>query len=124
MPPSKKLWVAYLLLIPSIFGVAGLHRIYLGKKWTGYVYLLTFGLAGIGVLYDALFMNALVREANTRDMPFAYEPPRVIYMQPSFIVENHTHNYPSPPPPRVKCGYCNAVAYGKKCNNCGASLFS
>jgi hypothetical protein len=53
-----------LFWIPSLFGVAGLQRIYLGKIGSGILYLLTGGLFGIGTLYDALTLPEQVRHAN------------------------------------------------------------
>lgn len=53
--------------LPSIFGLAGLHRFYLGKPGTGILYLLTGGLFGLGTLYDAFTMPEQVREARLRD---------------------------------------------------------
>ncbi len=48
-------------------GFAGLHRIYLGKWATGILWTLTFGLGGIGQLYDLIAMKKLVRDANIRE---------------------------------------------------------
>lgn len=50
-----------------IAGLAGIHRIYLGKYGTGILYLLTFGLFGIGQIVDLFRMKSLVREANIRE---------------------------------------------------------
>jgi hypothetical protein len=47
-----------------IAGLFGIHRIYLGKYGTGILYLLTFGLFGIGQFVDLFRMKTLVREAN------------------------------------------------------------
>ena len=47
-------------------GLAGLHRIYLGKYGTGVLWMLTFGLFGIGQIYDLFNMKTLVRDANIR----------------------------------------------------------
>lgn len=55
---------AYLFWIPSLFGVAGLQRIYLGKVGSGILYLITGGLFGFGTLYDALTIPEQVRQAN------------------------------------------------------------
>ncbi len=55
---------AYLFWIPSLFGVAGLQRIYLGKIGSGILYLITGGLFGLGTLYDALTLPEQVRQAN------------------------------------------------------------
>ena len=44
--------VAYLLWVPSLFGCAGLHRFYTGRWRTGLLWLLTYGLFGIGTFID------------------------------------------------------------------------
>lgn len=54
--------VAWLLL--TFLGVLGLHRFYLGKWGTGLIYLLTFGLFGIGIIYDFLTLNSQISERN------------------------------------------------------------
>ncbi|MFP4565934.1 MAG: TM2 domain-containing protein [Spirochaetaceae bacterium] len=58
--------MAYLLWLPSLFGVAGLHRFYIGKIGTGFLYLFTGGLLGLGTLYDAVTLPNQVQEANYR----------------------------------------------------------
>lgn len=58
---SYGLWCAWLL------GLGGLHRIYLGKYGTGILWLLTFGLFGIGQLVDLIRMRKLVADANIRE---------------------------------------------------------
>lgn len=57
---------AYLLWLPSIFGVAGLHKFYLGKPGMGLLYFFTFGLFGIGTIYDAFTMDEQVRRSRLR----------------------------------------------------------
>ncbi|MGA2546070.1 MAG: TM2 domain-containing protein [Rectinemataceae bacterium] len=56
--------VAYLLWLISGCGVLGLHRFYLGKIGTGFLWFLTGGLCGIGCVYDAFTLSRQVREAN------------------------------------------------------------
>ena len=56
--------MAYLFWLPSLFGIAGLQRLYIGKVGTGLLYLLTGGLLGIGTLYDAITLPHQVREAR------------------------------------------------------------
>lgn len=47
--------VAWILLV--FLGVFGVHRFYMGKIWTGILYLLTGGLFGIGYIYDMCTLN-------------------------------------------------------------------
>ena len=58
--------MAYLFWAASFFGMAGLHRFYLGKFGSGLVYFFTWGLFGFGTLYDALTLPEQVREAQLR----------------------------------------------------------
>lgn len=72
----RSLSAAYLFWLPSLFGVAGLHRFYLGKPISGIVFLLTGGLFGIGTIYDAVTMGRQVREAEIEDRlarPLGYD---------------------------------------------------
>lgn len=55
---------AYLFWLPSLFGFAGLHRFYLGHPLSGVLYLMTWGLFGLGTLHDAVHMQRLVRRAR------------------------------------------------------------
>jgi TM2 domain-containing membrane protein YozV len=56
--------VAWLLL--SFLGVFGLHRFYMGKWFTGFIYLVTLGCLGIGIFYDLWTLNGQVDELNRR----------------------------------------------------------
>ena len=56
--------VAYLLWAATFIGLPGLHRFYMGKVGTGILWLCTFGLCGIGTIYDAITMPQQVREAR------------------------------------------------------------
>ena len=47
--------LAWILL--TFLGVLGIHRFYLGKWFSGIIYLLTGGLFGFGVLYDFWTLN-------------------------------------------------------------------
>jgi hypothetical protein len=58
--------IAYLLWVVTFFGFGGIHRFYLGKKGTGVLWLLTWGLFGIGTIYDGVTLTKQVREANVR----------------------------------------------------------
>ena len=48
-------------------GLGGVHRIYLGKYGTGIIWLLTWGLFGVGQFLDLFRMKSLVRDSNIRD---------------------------------------------------------
>ena len=54
--------IAWLLL--AFLGVFGIHRMYLGKWLSGILYLFTFGLFGLGVLFDLWTLNSQVSERN------------------------------------------------------------
>jgi len=58
--------LGYALWCLFFVGLAGIHRIYLGKYGTGILWLLTFGLFGIGQLVDLFNMKKLITEANVR----------------------------------------------------------
>jgi hypothetical protein len=55
-----------MLWLFSVFGALGFHRFYLGKKGTGFLWLITGGLFGIGSLYDVVTLPQQVREANIK----------------------------------------------------------
>jgi hypothetical protein len=59
--------LGYALWCGWFTGLAGLHRIYLGKYGSGILWMLTFGLFGIGQIYDLFTMKRLVRDANIRE---------------------------------------------------------
>lgn len=54
--PRRRLW-ALVLCVIGWFGPGGLHRLYVGKIGTGILYLLTWGLFGVGTLIDALLIG-------------------------------------------------------------------
>ena len=56
--------VAWILL--TFLGLFGIHRFYMGKWWTGIVYLLSGGIFGIGYLYDYWTLNNQVSLINSR----------------------------------------------------------
>jgi TM2 domain-containing membrane protein YozV len=47
--------------------VLGIHRFYLGKIFTGVIYLLTGGLLLLGVIYDYWTLNDQIDEIHYRD---------------------------------------------------------
>ena len=54
--------VAWILL--TFLGLFGVHRMYMGKWFTGILYLLTAGLVGLGYLYDYWTLNGQVDRLN------------------------------------------------------------
>jgi TM2 domain-containing membrane protein YozV len=55
--------VAYALWLPCLFGICGLHRFYLGKPVSGFLWLFTFGLLGFGQLIDLLLIPSMADAA-------------------------------------------------------------
>lgn len=54
--------VAWILL--TFLGLLGIHRMYMGKWFTGILYLCTLGLVGIGYLYDYWTLNDQITVVN------------------------------------------------------------
>ena len=54
-------WCLHLLL-----GLFGIHRIYMGKLFTGILFMFTGALLGVGYIYDTLTLNEQVEEINSR----------------------------------------------------------
>ncbi len=63
-PNSKG--VAFAMWLACVFGFCGIHRFYLGRPGTGILYLLTFGLFGVGQLVDLIRLPRMVAEENTK----------------------------------------------------------
>ena len=59
--------IGYALWCAGLLGANGIHRLYLGKTGTGVLWLLTFGLLGVGQLVDLFRMKSLVRDSNIRE---------------------------------------------------------
>ncbi len=56
--------VAWVLL--TFLGVFGVHRFYMGKIWTGILWLVTGGFFLVGILYDFWTLNDQISEMNSR----------------------------------------------------------
>ena len=60
---EKNYTLAWVLL--TFLGLFGMHRFYLGKIFTGILYLLTAGLFGIGYIYDYWTLNEQISTINS-----------------------------------------------------------
>ncbi|HEY9648106.1 MAG TPA: NINE protein [Chroococcidiopsis sp.] len=66
-PPSmNQIGTSYVLWMLWIFGIGGIHRIYNKRYLSGIVWLLTFGLFGIGQVIDILLIPEMVNDHNNR----------------------------------------------------------
>lgn len=78
----KSSGIAYLLWLLCFIGFCGIHRFYAGRVVTGVIWLLTFGLLGIGQLIDLLLIPEMIRTVNleravlssARRPPYAHSP--------------------------------------------------
>ena len=62
----RKTGVAYLLWCTCFLGLAGVHRFYAGKYFSGIVWLFTWGFLGIGQLVDLALIPEMVEEENLK----------------------------------------------------------
>ena len=61
----KSGFLAFVLWLPGLLLICGLHRIYVGRFWTGVLWFFTLGLLGIGQLIDLFRLRDMVRMANS-----------------------------------------------------------
>jgi hypothetical protein len=67
-PPlqPKEVGIAYALMLFTLVGVAGIQHFYLGKVGRGVLWLLTFGLLGIGTIVDLFTLPSQTKTINAR----------------------------------------------------------
>jgi hypothetical protein len=63
---QRSVGVAYALFCLSFIGVAGIQHFYLGHFFRGTLWLLTWGLFGIGLIYDLFATASQVYASNVR----------------------------------------------------------
>lgn len=54
LPTRKSKMIALILCILGFFGLAGLHRMYVGKVGSGVLYLFTYGFCLVGTIIDLI----------------------------------------------------------------------
>lgn len=64
-PPHSK-GISFLLWLACFMGFAGIHRFYLGRPVSGFLYLITFGFLGFGQFIDLFLLPGMVNEENQR----------------------------------------------------------
>lgn len=68
---------AFVLWLCCLIGLCGLHRFYLGRFWTGLLWLFTFGLLGIGQLIDLFLLPSMLRQSNLERRVEVFEAERL-----------------------------------------------
>ncbi len=63
-PQRRDVGLAYLLWLAGFFGVAGVHRFYMGRWISGLIWLCTGGLCMVGQLIDAIVMPKMIEAAD------------------------------------------------------------
>ena len=63
---KKEAGIAYALMLFTLIGVAGVQHFYMGKIARGIIWLLTFGLLGIGTIIDIFTLPGQIRKVNRR----------------------------------------------------------
>ena len=62
----KSSGISFVLWCAWIFGFGGIHRLYLGKYFTGILYFLTWGGFGIGQIIDLFLIPRMVEQENMK----------------------------------------------------------
>lgn len=57
---------SYVLWLGCLLWIHGLQRLYNGKIFTGLLWMFTFGLFGVGQLFDLLLIPGMVEEHNAK----------------------------------------------------------
>lgn len=65
----RSLALSYGLWCLSLVGICGIHRVYNRKPLTGFLWLFTFGLCGIGQLVDLFLIPGMVEGVNRQILP-------------------------------------------------------
>lgn len=63
IPGPKDYDLTWILL--TFLGWLGIHRFYMGKWFTGLLYMVSGGLLGLGILWDFLTLNEQLSDVNS-----------------------------------------------------------
>lgn len=64
--PPKSTGVAYACMLFTLIGICGIQHFYMGKIGRGILWLLTFGIFGIGIIVDLFTLPSQVKTINAR----------------------------------------------------------
>jgi TM2 domain-containing membrane protein YozV len=64
MREERSVGMAYMLWIPCLFGLCGIHRFYAGRWATGLLWFFTGGLCFVGQLVDLFLIPGMVDAYN------------------------------------------------------------
>lgn len=112
---SKQTGVGYLLLGLSVFGFAGLHRFYLGRPVTGFLYLITWGFLGLGSFVDLFLLPGMVREENLRLGFFGPDFRQLHSGGSGRALPAGRTGHPAPPPPDPEQAILQAAKADEAC---------
>ena len=87
---TNRLATSYILCAVWVFGLAGLQRLYNGKIGTGLLYLLTWGVFGIGQFVDLFMIPSMVEEHDLKlKAKLGVSPNGVPLSRPTTTAVNH-----------------------------------
>jgi TM2 domain-containing membrane protein YozV len=66
MLPARSIGAAYAFMLFTLIGLAGIQHFYMGKIGRGILWLVTFGLFGIGTIVDLFTLPSQMKTINAR----------------------------------------------------------
>ena len=64
LAPRRDTGLAYVLWLGGLVGICGLHRFYMGRFWSGLLWMLTGGLCFVGQLIDLVMMPRMIEDSR------------------------------------------------------------